>query len=154
MNTSKVTLLRIIARNIQQYQKNWCYMSQDKMLLILEKIYRIKIQRRALNYHLASLRKQGYLISIKRTSRQIDGTICLLTTATCLTQQACKFLIRFGYNYFKGVLKRLRSKYFSNKVPTNEPRNTPGRLDVDLISDTERKRLLDNYYKAFPKPCT
>jgi hypothetical protein len=154
MQITKLTLLRIIARNIQQYQKNWCYMSQDKMLSLLSKIYNTDIKRRALNYHLADLRKEGYIISIRRTQRQPDGTLCLLSTATCLTQQACKLLVKFGYGYFSGLLKRLRSKYFNPKQPTNEPKTTASRFDPDKVSNAERQKLLDKFYRAFPKYAT
>lgn len=154
MQISKFSILRIIAFNVQRYGKNWCYMSQDKMLKILSSVYNVKIERRNLNYHLASLRDQGLIISIRRTHRNQNGTLCLLSTATCLTQEACKLLIKFGYQYFRKLYASIRKKYWKQTPPLSVQIKEDPRRNIDKISDDERQRLLNLFNKNFPKRIT
>lgn len=151
MQITKFSILRAIAFNVQKYKKNYCYMSQSKILEVLKTIYDIDINKRSLNYHLADLRSEGFIISIKRTHRNNNGTLCLLSSATCLTQQACKLLVKFGYQYFRKVFQMLRSKYWPSKDIHKNQNRTDKRFNIDTLSENQKKELLSKFKKAFPK---
>lgn len=151
MQISKFSILRIIAFNVQKYGKNYCYMSQDKMLQILDTSYKININRRTLNYHLADLRSQGLILSIRRTHRNKDGTLHLLTTATCVTVKACRLLITFGYHFFRSILKRLTKKYLKNETVHAAKVQVSTKFDVDNLTKDEKEKLLEKFHKSFPK---
>lgn len=151
MQITKYSVLRILTRNMQHYKKQWCYMSQDKMLSILSQIYKIKINRRSLNYHLADLRRDGIIITIRRTHRNTDGTLCLLSSATCLTAKGCRFMLKYGYRYFKGVLDMLTKKYFGRTQPEKHGLPSRARREIDEMSDEEKRIKLQKFHKIFPK---
>ena len=129
MRTTKYDTLITTAFIIQKSRGNWSYASRNATLEILEKIHKIKIRYRQLGNHLADLREGGLIKSITRNHRRADGTLCLLTSARCLTIKGCKYLIRHGVTWARHHLNKLKLKYVppepgepvSVKVPT-----TPG----------------------------
>jgi len=100
-----------LAAIIRKYKKSYCVASQAKLLILLDQHYHVEIQRRMLNYHLADLRKAGMIKTIKRTHRKSDGTIVLLTSATCLTPIGYYELFKLGCGWAKRQYDKLMSKY-------------------------------------------
>lgn len=113
-NTKYDTLLTITAI-IAKYQGNWCYASRDKLLELLHHHHRITIGYRQLGNHLADLRNQGFIKTYLRNHRRADGTLCLLTSARCLTIKACKYLIKRGVSWARNHLQKLKRKYLPPK---------------------------------------
>jgi len=133
MRTTKYDVLITTASIIQKSGGNWSYASRNSTLQLLQKIHNIKIRYRQLGNHLADLRDAGLIKSWTRNHRRADGTLCLLTSARCLTIKGCKYLLRHGVTWAKYQLNKLKLKYIppepgkpaSVKVPT-----TPGESPI------------------------
>lgn len=111
MQHTKLSTLVTISKVIQKHSKNWCYASQETILNLLTKFHNIGIKRRMLNYHLADLRGHGMIRTFGRTHRRDDGTICLLSSATCLTMKGALFLYKMGSSWALRHFKSLKKKY-------------------------------------------
>jgi len=147
MRTTKYDVLITTAFIIQKSTGNWSYASRNSTLELLKKIHNIKIRYRQLGNHLADLRDAGLIKSISRSHRKVDGTLCLLTSARCLTIKGCKYLIRHGVTWAKHHLNKLKLKYIppepgkpaSVKLPTNhgQPPVKPGK---SIFEDPEFRK--------------
>jgi len=115
MRNTKYDVLITIQAIIKRYGPNWCYASRNKILELLHKYHDIKIGYRMLGYHLADLREVGFIKTYGRTHRRNDGTLCLLTSARCLTIRGCKYLLRRGVTWAKHHLNRLKLKYIPHQ---------------------------------------
>jgi len=111
MRTTKIQTLSSIAAVIRKYKKKYCTASQEKLIELLSEFYGVSIQRRMLNYHLADLRKYGLIKTIRRTHRNKDGTLCLETSATCLTPAGYYELWKLGCEWAKKMYDKLIAKY-------------------------------------------
>ncbi|MBA7647187.1 hypothetical protein ES703_54957 [subsurface metagenome] len=118
MQHTKVATLVTISKVIQKHSKNWCYASQNTILNLLTSFHNISIQRRMLNYHLADLRKEGLIKTWRRTHRNDNGTICLLSSATCLTMKAALFLYKMGSLWALRHFKQLKKTYVPQPAPS------------------------------------
>lgn len=150
MRSTKLQTLTSIAAVIKKYKKNYCTASQQKIVELLAKYYGVSIQRRMLNYHLADLRKFGMIKTVRRTHRNKDGTLCLETSATCLTPIGYHELWKLGCEWAKKKYNELMSKYFPKKIDTKK---TPEPVSKDELL---RRRALGKemmkdpaYRKAF-----
>ena len=147
MRTTKYDVLIITASIIKKSGGNWSYASRKATLKLLENIHNIKIRYRQLGNHLADLRQSGLIKSITRNHRRSDGTLCLLTSARCLTIKGCKYLIRHGVTWAKHHLNKLKLKYIppapgkpaSSKVPTT-PGQTPRKPGENPYEDPEFRK--------------
>jgi hypothetical protein len=104
-----------------------------------------------LNYHLADLRREGLIKTIRRIERRDDGTICLLSSATCLTIKGAHLLYKMGSSWALRHFNALRKKYMPQKAsnPSSSRRAEEYKStdDVDLPSynpylDREFRRKL------------
>lgn len=120
MRHAKLQTLTSIAAVIRRYKKNYCTASQKKLIELLAKHYKVGIQRRMLNYHLADLRKFGLIKTVRRTHRNKDGTLCLETSATCLTPSGYFELWKLGCEWAKKKYDQLMNKYFPKKIDTKK----------------------------------
>ena len=111
MRNTKYDVLITIQAIIKRYQGNWCYASRQTTLELLAKYHDVIIGYRMLGYHLADLRDAGLIKTYRRTFREADGTICLLTAARCLTIKGCKYLLQRGVEWAKHHLNKLKLKY-------------------------------------------
>lgn len=111
MQRTKVATLVTLGKVIEKYKSNWCYASQNTLLNLLEKHQNILIHRRMLNYHLADLRIENLIKTVRRNKRLEDGTLCLLSSATCLTLKGAYLLYKMGSLWALRHLKRLKGKY-------------------------------------------
>lgn len=111
MRSTKLQVLSTLAGVIRKYKNNYCVASQDKICDLVCSWYSVKIKRRMLNYHLADLRKFGLIKTIHRTHRKSDGTICLMTSATCLTSLGYRELWKLGCEWAKKKYDSLIRKY-------------------------------------------
>lgn len=142
MQLTKFSLLTTISAIIRKYKGKYCYASQERFLELLEEIHGIKIKVRALNKHLHDLRAEGLIISRKRIRREEDGTLCLETSATCITIAGYELLIREGAEWCKGILYQLKKKYMSWFDRKKEPQKTPGKPgNTGVITDSLKKKI-------------
>lgn len=111
MRATKVQTMTTLAAIIRKYKKKYCTASQAKIIELLKSFYGVEIKTRMINYHLADLREAGLIKSIKRTYRNRDGTLCLQTTATCLTPHGYYELWKMGCEWAKKMYDRLIKKY-------------------------------------------
>jgi len=126
MRATKVQVLTTLSAIIRKYKKKYCTASQDKLIELLSTFYGVKIKRRMIGYHLADLRKAGLIKSIKRTHRNGDGTVCLETSATCITPHGYHELWKMGSEWAKTMWDKLKKKYFpreTTKTKTTAPIN-------------------------------
>ncbi len=156
MYITKISLLSTYGKLVQRHNKNYVYPSQETLLMLLKRHYRISISRRALNYHLSDLRKQGLIKTIKRTARTAQGQIEQLASATCLTIKGCRLLFKLGSSWALRHLKKLRDKYLPSIEPPSHrspqisiPRERPswvrpGATSIEIMSSPE-------YLEKYPK---
>jgi len=111
MKCTKVSLLVTIGMLIKKYNKNWTYASQAKFIKLLETFHKSTIKRRQLCYHLADLRSAGLIVTQQRKKRNPDGTLCVLSSATCLTIEGCRRLCRLGFVWARIQMRKLIKKY-------------------------------------------
>lgn len=111
MRSTKIQVLSSVAAVIRKYKNNYCTASQEKIVELLNTWHKVRIKRRMLNYHLADLRKFGLIKTIHRTHRERDGTICLQTSATCLTSLGYRELWKMGCEWAKKKYDSLIRKY-------------------------------------------
>lgn len=111
MRNTKVQLMSSVAAVIRKYKKKYCTASQEKLIELLADHYGVTIHRRMLNYHLADLRKFGLIRTIRRTHRNKDGTLCLQTSATCLTPAGYWELWKLGCEWAKKMYNKLIARY-------------------------------------------
>ena len=112
MRVTKLQLLSTIAHIIKKYDNSFCFASQAVFIELLAKHYGTHIKIRQLNYHLADLRRMGLIKSIKRNKRNPDGTICLQTSATCLTPHGYFQLFKLGVAWAHQRYKELIARYY------------------------------------------
>lgn len=121
MRAAKYSLLICIQALLAKHNNNYATASQAKYLELLETIHGEHIGRRMLNYHLADLQREGLIERIKRTHRNADGTLCLMTSAICLTIKGCLYLVKKKVTWAVQHLNKLRKKY----IPyCPQPQNT------------------------------
>ena len=148
MRNTKTQLMSTLAAVIKKYKKKYCVASQTKMIELLEKFYGVKIQVRQVNYHLADLRKWGLIKTIRRTHRNSDGTLCLETSATCLTPLGYYELWKLGSEWAKKMFDSLIKKYCP-KI-TADIKKTPGPQDGEILRrlDLGKKMFQDPEFRA------
>jgi hypothetical protein len=145
MRSTKIQVLSTVAAIIRKHKNNYCVASQEKIIELLETWYWTKIKRRMLNYHLADLRKFGLIKSIHRTHRNSDGTICLMTSATCLTSLGYRELWALGCEWAKKKMDALTRKY--NPKIGDDIKTTP----APPQSEIDRRREMIPGMFADPK---
>lgn len=137
MRSTKVQVLSTLAGVIRKYKNNYCVASQDKLCDLIYSWYWVKIKRRMLNYHLADLRKFGLIKTIHRTHRNSDGTICLMTSATCLTSLGYRELWKLGCEWAKkkyySLIKTYSPKLNCSKKADSGPQDEELHRRRDLI---------------------
>lgn len=116
MQLTKFSTLTTVSKVIQAHRKDWCYAAQQTLLNLLKKFHNIAIGRRMLNYHLADLRKEGLIKTYGRIHRREDGTICLLSSATCLTLKGAYYLYKKGNSWALRHFKALKKRYGPQKA--------------------------------------
>lgn len=144
MRATKIQTLSTIAAVIKKYKKSYCVASQEKMIELLATFYKVSIQQRMLNYHLADLRKFGLIKTIKRTHRKADGTLCLQTSATCLTPLGYYELWKLGCEWAK--------KKYDSLIKTYCPKLQYGKKAAADPQDTEVRRRRDLIPEIFKNP--
>lgn len=139
MRSTKLQTMTTLAAIIKKYKKKYCVAGQDKIIELLATYYNINIQKRMLNYHLADLRKLGLIKTIRRTHRKADGTLCLQTSATCLTPLGYYELWKLGCEWAKKMYDRLIKTYCPKlqygKKAAADPQDTEVRRRRDLIPE-------------------
>jgi hypothetical protein len=97
-----------------------------------------------LNYHLADLRKAGLIKTIRRTHRKSDGTLCLQTSATCLTPLGYLELWKLGCGWAKKMYDSLIKKY--NPKIGDKIKATPAPQDEEI---RRRRDLIPGFIKQY-----
>ena len=140
MKNTKLQTLTSIAAVIRKYKKNYCFASQAKIIELLKTFHNTEIKARALNYHLADLREWGLIKSIKRSKRNDDGTVCLKTSATCITPTGYKELWKLGCEWAKKMYESLIRKY--NPKLTQEVKQSDQEWEAEAWSRREQGRAM------------
>lgn len=150
MRCTKVQVMTSIASVIRKYKKSYCVASQKKLIELLADHHRVSIHRRMLNYHLADLRKFGLIKTIRRTHRNKDGTLCLETSATCLTAAGYWELWKLGCEWAKKKYYQLINKYFPKKVENNKAAEPVDEQEIVRRRALAKKVMKDpSFRKAF-----
>jgi hypothetical protein len=133
-----------LAAIIRKYKKKYCTASQQKITELLATYYNVSIKERMLNYHLADLRKAGLIKTIRRTHRKADGTLCLQTSATCLTPLGYLELWKLGCAWAKKKYDSL-IKTYCTKIG-DKVKATPEIPDEEI---RRRRDLIPGFVKEF-----
>lgn len=88
----QVCIIQTLAWLKARGKKHYCYPSQDKLVKILSISYSVTRCRRTLNYHLAYLEQQGYLVRVRRTHAGLDGQPAFASTIYMLRKRALALL--------------------------------------------------------------
>jgi len=137
MNTSKISVLVTCAGVIRKHKGNWSTASQNKILDLLKAFHNTAIKRRQLGYHLADLRKEGFIKTIKRHHRDPNGTIHPTSSATCLTMKGCHVLFRLGQTWAMRHFNKLRKAYgpLLGDAPPRKRGSQPILIDTSYDGD-------------------
>jgi hypothetical protein len=150
MRNTKVQLLTSIAAVIRKYKKKYCTASQEKLIELLTEFHDVSIQRRQLNYHLADLRRYGLIKTIRRTHRNKDGTLCLETSATCITPAGYWQLWMMGSEWAKKMYEKIVKKYIPNLAKIIGKKDKVNKGQFEKVRDLGRKIFkTPEYIKAF-----
>lgn len=142
MRATKLQTMSTLAAVIRKYKKKYCVAGQEKIIELLATYYNVSIQKRMLNYHLADLRKLGLIKTIKRTHRKADGTLCLQTSATCLTPLGFYELWKLGCEWAKKKYDSLIKNYCP-KLQYGK-KAEPGPQDEEV---TRRRNLIPEMFQ-------
>lgn len=104
--TRPATILLMFAQLMEKYRKKYLYISQEKMLLLLEAYHDYRIKRRMLNYRLAELEAAGLIRRVQRNKKCFGGRIEPMTSLIFLTSRAHKLIAR----QFKAILRAINRK--------------------------------------------
>ncbi len=88
----QICIVQALAWLKSRNKKHYCYPSQDKIIKILSISYSITRCRRTLNYHLAYLEQQGYIVRVRRTHAGLDGQPAFASTLYMLRKRALALL--------------------------------------------------------------
>jgi len=143
MKHTKTNVFTTIAGVIRKYKKKYCLASQEKLIELVGSFYGVRIKRRQLNYHLADLRKMGYIKTIRRTKRRSDGTLCLQTSATCITPKGYYELWKMGCEWAKKMYDSLVKKYCPKIAAAIAKAN-----DIDMEELMRRRALAKEVMKT------
>lgn len=144
MQHTKLSTLVTISKVIQAHKKFWSYASQDTILNLLLSFHNVHIRRRMLNYHLADLRGHGMIRTFGRTHRNENGTICLLSSATCLTVKGALFLYKMGNLWALRHMKSLKRKYTPQaQAKHHDLKKKPDLMGKNPTDYPEKNRFLD-----------
>lgn len=143
MKHTKTNVFTTIAGVIRKYKKKYCLASQEKLIELVGSFYGVRIKRRQLNYHLADLRKMGYIKTIRRTKRRSDGTLCLQTSATCITPAGYYALWKMGCEWAKKMYDKLVKKYCPKIARAIAAAN-----DIDMEELMRRRALAKEIIKT------
>lgn len=136
--TNRGIVMFMLAGLIKHFEKGYIYTGQEKMLEILKKQYRYKIGRRMLNYVLRSLRSRGYIETVQRNKRNVDGTISPMTSLTKITYKGWQFFYRHAGTAKKLIKKAIR-KIRSTDV---QSKDDPGSQPLSREDQKEKAREL------------
>jgi len=117
--------------------KNYCYPSQKKILILLERFYNVCIKRRQLNYILAHLEKEEFISRKRRLKKGEDGKIIFNTTLYWLKEKAWVQLSKV-FNVIKRTGLKIKSLYDRKKEKEKE--SIPDEL-LNLTDEDRRKNI-------------
>lgn len=117
--------------------KNYCYPSQKKILILLERFYNVCIKRRQLNYILAHLEKEEFISRKRRLKKGKDGKIIFNTTLYWLKEKAWVQLSKV-FNVIKRTGLKIKSLYDRKKEKEKE--SMPDEL-LNLTDEDRRKNI-------------
>ncbi len=111
MQMTKIATLRAIAKVIEKHGGNYSFATNGFYLESLKKFYGIKIGMRCLVYHMTTLRREGYIKSIRRYIHNEDGTINRRSSAVSITVKGYLRLAKLGWLWACKMANKLGSKY-------------------------------------------
>jgi len=139
---TKFKTMSTIARIIEKYQGNYCTASQEKLCELLGKYQGADIGTRTLRYHLRNLRATGLIKSIRRTHRNPNGTLCLRTSAICITCWGYEQLYKITrYQYFKIMADKLKKKYYPKLVKIFNKKPLPDAKDLMELRRRSKEKI-------------
>jgi len=147
MNLSglQVSILHTTIGCMCKHKKHYIYMSQDKLLKLLEKYHDQNPSRRKLNYHLSDLEKRGFIARTRRWTRRKDGTIRGLAS-----------MFYLGPSAFSGLrsLAKLLGRFFNLTDVQKAAHNCRLRLAIDFKKNYSKlkKKSTDKVGNKHPPP--
>lgn len=139
--TKQAKILLMCSKLMKDVGKDYLYISQSKMLELLEKYQGYRIKRRQLCYRLAELKRNGYMERTKRNKRLPDGRIIPMTSLTFLTHKAYKLLARL----FNGVSRALGRFKRQPTFKAPEPERLKGISRARLEAQAVIRAFEDKY---------
>jgi len=119
----------------RKYGKNYCYPSQNKLLLLLKNFYEVTRSRATLNRWLRVLEDEKYIKRVRRhTKDKIRGYIFKSSLYT-ITLKGYKKLRSMGMDVFKQI-KEISDKMFRSKKESAAAAADPRGIKKGLGRDT------------------
>lgn len=140
MQMTKIATLRAIAKVIEKHGGNYSYATNGFYLSSLKKYYNVKIGMRCLIYHMTTLRKEGYIKSIRRYIHNDDGTINRRSSAVALTVKGYLRLARLGWSWACKMANKLGKKYIP-KWKASTPLNI---TKMEELTDEQLQGINEN----------
>lgn len=116
MESQKEAILMTLVGVAKCHNKAYCWVSQNKILELLEKYHSWNISRRTLNRRLRELENEGYFVRIRRHIKADDGHIVFRSTLY-------KFCGKL-FNWLYGVKQWISGIFRSFRVPNWSQHNS------------------------------
>lgn len=127
----------------KHHQKKYCYPSQEKLIELANKFYKVQMSRRTLNRVLAELEDLRLIERIRRHREGKDGRILFSTTLYKFKGKA--------FNYLIALTKRLQDLFSFFRVPKWAQYRTPQSLGFSSFKVSD-KFLGEFFLKKGSKP--
>lgn len=122
MESQKEAILMTLVGVAKCHNKAYCWVSQKKMLELLEKYHSWNISRRTLNRRLRELEDQGYFVRVRRHIKGDDGQIVFRSTLY-------KFCGKL-FNWLYGVKRWVSGIFRCFRVPKWSQHNSQRESEV------------------------
>lgn len=139
MQLTKYSILVAIGKIIEKHGENYSYASTKTILELLAKYTQIKIAKRTYYAHMADLRKEGLIKSIRRYGRETDGKIYNRTSAVCITIKGYVQLALRGWKWALSMAKKLRKKFVPGKTEPSQQIIMSNKVEEKKEADTTKE---------------
>lgn len=116
MRNTKLSVLIGILKVLDKHRVDWSTASQNTMLKHLKKYHGIRIGIRMLNYHLADLRRMGFIQTYPGHKRRPDGTFLYSTSKNGINLAGLAYLVKMGVTAARKRLFKLRDRYHPGRT--------------------------------------
>lgn len=150
MNSTELAICNTLACLQQRHHKNYCYITQEKLIRFLKEFYGIDICRRTLNYVLSGMEVRGIIQRYKRTKINEFGKRVYTATAYYIRHNA-QFLLKQVSNFIGFFAHAFRVQKNAHNLKTDTTYLKENTKDKDEKHFQNGKKYIpDRFLKLIP----